>query len=257
MAFGGEVSQLSQIIHEGRQQSFTRMVQEARERGGVGITGVTSELRHFHGNIEFLSVASTIHAADEGKPSGLFSTSGDGQELYCQLDANYIPLQFVRGLFGRAMATMVAVLLTYRRNRRAAASALRRRRRPKSVAYKNPNKNPENKCREAGCEKPCENLPQTISRRTFGLRMQKCLLRRAASIREERTPISGGGEVAMSSTLAENFDSRTSKVQSNCSPFTAAQTQASAVMPGSSNGCRRLARKHRDKSAPVRRVFEF
>ena len=96
-AFGGEVTQLSQIIHEGRQQSYARMVHEAQERGGVGITGVTSELRHFHGNIEFLSVASCIHAADESKPKGLFSTSGDGQELYCQLDADYTPLQFVFG----------------------------------------------------------------------------------------------------------------------------------------------------------------
>ncbi len=96
-AFGGEVSQLSQIIHEGRKQSYDRMVHEAHERGGIGITGVTSELRHFHGNIEFLSVASTVHAADETQPKGLFSTSGDGQELYCQLDAHYIPLQFVFG----------------------------------------------------------------------------------------------------------------------------------------------------------------
>jgi uncharacterized protein YbjQ (UPF0145 family) len=96
-AFGGEVTQISQIIHEGRKQSYARMVEEAQQRGGVGITGVTSELRHFHGNIEFLSVASCLHAADETKPKGLFSTSGDGQELYCQLDAHYTPLQFVFG----------------------------------------------------------------------------------------------------------------------------------------------------------------
>ncbi len=96
-AFGGEVTQLSQIIHEGRKQSYARMAEEARQRGGIGITGVTSELRHFHGNIEFLSVASTVHAADESQPKGMFSTSADGQELYCQLDAHYIPLQFVFG----------------------------------------------------------------------------------------------------------------------------------------------------------------
>src|SRR5579862_3026611 len=53
--FGGEVSQITQIIHEGRQQSYQRMVAEAEQRGGAGITGVTSELTHFHGNIEFLS----------------------------------------------------------------------------------------------------------------------------------------------------------------------------------------------------------
>ena len=62
-AFGGEVTQITQIIHEGRQQSYARMVEEAQQRGGAGITGVTSELRAFHGNIEFLSVASCVHAA--------------------------------------------------------------------------------------------------------------------------------------------------------------------------------------------------
>src|SRR5688572_25395661 len=59
--FGGEVTQITQVIHDGRQESYRRMVQEAQERGGIGITGVTSELRHFRGNIEFLSVASCVH----------------------------------------------------------------------------------------------------------------------------------------------------------------------------------------------------
>jgi uncharacterized protein YbjQ (UPF0145 family) len=96
-AFGGEVTQISQIIHEGRLQAYQRLVQESQKRGGVGITGVTSELRHFKGNVEFLCVGSTLHAANEATKRVMFSTSGDGQELYCQLDANYIPQQFVFG----------------------------------------------------------------------------------------------------------------------------------------------------------------
>src|SRR3954451_17731544 len=59
---GGEVTQVTQIIHDGRALSFDRMQKEALQRGGLGISGVTSELRHFHGNIEFLSVGSTVHA---------------------------------------------------------------------------------------------------------------------------------------------------------------------------------------------------
>ena len=47
---GGEVTQVTGIIHEGRQSAFKRMISEASQRGGIGITGVTSELRHFHGN---------------------------------------------------------------------------------------------------------------------------------------------------------------------------------------------------------------
>ncbi len=94
---GGEVTQVTSVIHEGRHLSYERMMAEAAERGGVGVTGVTSELRQIRGNVEFLSVASAIHGP-EGKPENIsFSTSGDGQQLYCQLDAGYIPLKFVFG----------------------------------------------------------------------------------------------------------------------------------------------------------------
>ncbi len=96
-AFGGEVTQITKIVHEGRQQAFTRMLEEGKQRGGAGITGVTSELRTFHGNIEFLSVASCVHAERHPTEKILFSTSGDGQELYCLLDAGYSPRQFVFG----------------------------------------------------------------------------------------------------------------------------------------------------------------
>ncbi|MGN6370141.1 MAG: heavy metal-binding domain-containing protein [Phycisphaerae bacterium] len=97
---GGEVTQVTQIIHEGRLQSFQRLQAEAQKHGGLGITGVSSELRHFHGNIEFLSVGSTVHAEGKapGSPETLsFSTSHDAQELYCMLDANYTPHHFVFG----------------------------------------------------------------------------------------------------------------------------------------------------------------
>jgi uncharacterized protein YbjQ (UPF0145 family) len=94
-AFGGEVTQVTGIIHEGRQASFDRLVTEARERGGTGITGVTTELKHLRGNIEFLSVASAVHAEAERELT--FSASGNGQELYCLMDAGYTPLKFVFG----------------------------------------------------------------------------------------------------------------------------------------------------------------
>lgn len=95
--FGGEVTQVTNIIHEGRQQSYMRMVHEAQQRGGLGITGVSNDLRHFQGNIEFLSVASAVHREDNQPEQLSFSTSADGQELYCQLDAGYNPLKFVFG----------------------------------------------------------------------------------------------------------------------------------------------------------------
>ena len=101
---GGEVTQVTEVIHAGRLQSYQRMVQETQQRGGIGITGVSNDLRHFHGNIEFLSVGSAVHTeaapAGSSTPPGeqlAFSSAADGQELYCQIDAGYRPLQFVVG----------------------------------------------------------------------------------------------------------------------------------------------------------------
>src|SRR3954452_11737235 len=97
---GGEVTEITNIIHEGRIEAFDRMAREAQAHGGIGITGVTNELRTFHGHSEFLSVASTLHRAGGQASVGEqieFSTSADGQELYCQLDAGFTPVKFVFG----------------------------------------------------------------------------------------------------------------------------------------------------------------
>jgi uncharacterized protein YbjQ (UPF0145 family) len=99
-AFGGEVTQITEIISDGRRESYRRMVEEATRHGGVGITSVTSSLRHFNGNIEFLSVASCLHKAGVKDPPGTvpaFTTHGSGQSLYCLLDAGYTPKKFVFG----------------------------------------------------------------------------------------------------------------------------------------------------------------
>jgi len=95
---GGEVTQMTTIVHDGRRMAYDRMVAEAGQRGGVGITGVSSELVQHANNIEFLSVGSCLHA-EGGAPHEKvrFSTSADGQELYCQLDAGFEPLRFVFG----------------------------------------------------------------------------------------------------------------------------------------------------------------
>ena len=94
---GGEVHQVTQIIHEGRQRAYARMLKDANRHGGVGITGVSNELI-FHGtNIEFLAIGSCVHR-DGDRSEGLeFSTSADGQALYCQLDSGFTPKQFVFG----------------------------------------------------------------------------------------------------------------------------------------------------------------
>ena len=97
---GGEVIAVTEAIHEGRQNSYQRMIQEVNKHGGVGAAGVSSELI-FHGsNVEFLSVGSTLHKITGDTQTQLqnpFSASADGQELYCQMDCGFTPLKFVFG----------------------------------------------------------------------------------------------------------------------------------------------------------------
>ena len=95
---GGEVSQITRLIEEGRKTAYGRMEQEALQKGGLGITGVTSELVFHEGNVEFLSIGSAVHTKDVSSGDAFtFSTSSDGQELFTQVDAGYQPLRFVFG----------------------------------------------------------------------------------------------------------------------------------------------------------------
>jgi len=94
---GGEVTEITSVVRDGRQKSFERMVAEAERHGGVGITGVSNELVQHIGNVEFLSIGSCLHRENARVEKLEFSTSADGQELYCQMDAGFTPIHFVFG----------------------------------------------------------------------------------------------------------------------------------------------------------------
>ena len=99
---GGEITQFTSLIQEGRETAYDRMEKEALDGGAAGITGVTSELIFHDGNVEFLSIGSSVHKESDmqaGVPKETleFSTSADGQELYTQIDAGYTPHKFVFG----------------------------------------------------------------------------------------------------------------------------------------------------------------
>lgn len=93
---GGEITQVTNMIAQGRQLSLSRFGQELAQTAGAGASGVTSELIFHPGNIEFLTVGSTVHRSD-GAAQGSFTSSADGQELFCQWDAGYQPVSFVFG----------------------------------------------------------------------------------------------------------------------------------------------------------------
>jgi uncharacterized protein YbjQ (UPF0145 family) len=53
---GGEVEQFTQLIKDGREAAYERLIAEAQTHQAAGITGVNSDII-FHGsNIEFLSI---------------------------------------------------------------------------------------------------------------------------------------------------------------------------------------------------------
>ncbi|AIY41562.1 hypothetical protein LT85_2404 [Collimonas arenae] len=98
---GGEITQVTAAIHEGRANAFERMRKEAMQEGASGVAGVSSELRSFSGSTEFLFVGSCVHA--NGVSGRFFTTAGDAQELYCHMDAGYEPIQHAFGNIAYSM----------------------------------------------------------------------------------------------------------------------------------------------------------
>lgn len=108
---GGEVSEVTRLIADGRQAAYDRMIAEGSRFRAVGITGVSSELVQHPNGIEFLSVGSCIHSNSELQWRGKnFSTSADGQQLYCQLDCGFTPLKFAFGNVAYSMGVGRGIL---------------------------------------------------------------------------------------------------------------------------------------------------
>lgn len=93
---GGEVVEVTNLVHEGRLRAYNRMMEEARKYGGVGLTGVEFNVVNHAGNLEFITTGSTVHQATANRQMA-FSTSADAQQLYCQKDSGFEPLHFVFG----------------------------------------------------------------------------------------------------------------------------------------------------------------
>jgi uncharacterized protein YbjQ (UPF0145 family) len=91
---GGEIPDVTGMIHAGREAAFVRMKAEAERERVHGVVGVAAELRNLSGNSEFLFVGSGVRGA-EG--SAAFTSAGDAQELYCHMDAGYEPREYVFG----------------------------------------------------------------------------------------------------------------------------------------------------------------
>ena len=94
---GGEIKSITEIILQGRKLAFQRLIDEVGATNGFGVSGLTSELVFQPSqNIEFLSVGSAVQPG-QGLQLKPFTSSFDGQELYCAVDAGYTPISFVFG----------------------------------------------------------------------------------------------------------------------------------------------------------------
>ena len=92
---GGESVDVTEAIKRGRDAALHRMEIEAKQVEATGVSGVASELRPFAGQIEFLSTGSAVHGPEPTRT--FFTSSFDGKELFCAMDAGYSPRRFVFG----------------------------------------------------------------------------------------------------------------------------------------------------------------
>ncbi|EKD71015.1 MAG: hypothetical protein ACD_46C00297G0002 [uncultured bacterium] len=94
---GGEITKVTDLVHEGRKAAFERMMEEVRAAGGVGLAGVSFDMINHGGNLEFISLGSVVHNETMQSTNAFFSTSSSGQNLYSQIDAGFTPHSFVFG----------------------------------------------------------------------------------------------------------------------------------------------------------------
>ncbi len=100
---GGELTDITQLITEGRHAALLRMEVEAKEQGADGLTGVVTEIKRMNSLIEFLAVGSAVKKIDSNPNSRFFSSACTGQDLFCQMDAGYQPVHFVMGNIAYAL----------------------------------------------------------------------------------------------------------------------------------------------------------
>lgn len=97
---GGEITQVTQLISDGRHAAIGRMEAEAQRHGANGVTGVETNLGTLAGFTEFFSQGTAVHTQEQVP---FFSTAASGIEMYCHLDAGYRPMKFVMGNIAYAL----------------------------------------------------------------------------------------------------------------------------------------------------------
>lgn len=96
-SFGGEIPRITAMVSEGRRLAIERFEKEMLESNAVGATGVTSEVIFHGGNVEFLTVGSSLYMEGKTIQDGVMTSAADTQELFCQIDAGFQPHRLAFG----------------------------------------------------------------------------------------------------------------------------------------------------------------
>ncbi|MEI7603947.1 MAG: heavy metal-binding domain-containing protein [bacterium] len=97
---GGEIPEITSLVYQGRANAIYRLEYEAQQKKERGALSIRSDFIHHlgTGNIEFLSVGSGVHSHESAENDQFtFSSSLDGDEMYCNHDAGYDSRRFVFG----------------------------------------------------------------------------------------------------------------------------------------------------------------
>ncbi len=118
---GGEITQITSLINEGRHAAIARMEEEAKRDGAIGVTGVASRLGRMAGFTEFLAQGTGVHAAPSeavATPAPIadrfFSAAASGIELWSQLDLGYRPVRFALGNVAYALGLGRGIMGSFR-----------------------------------------------------------------------------------------------------------------------------------------------
>lgn len=96
-SFGGEIPKITSMVSEGRRLALERFEKEMMQNSAIGASGVTSEVIFHQGNVEFLTVGSSLYMQGKTPQDGVMTSAADTQELFCQVDAGYQPHRLAFG----------------------------------------------------------------------------------------------------------------------------------------------------------------
>eukprot|EP01063_Lacrimia_lanifica_P035166 TRINITY_DN6636_c0_g1_i8.p1 TRINITY_DN6636_c0_g1~~TRINITY_DN6636_c0_g1_i8.p1 ORF type:complete len:470 (+),score=121.82 TRINITY_DN6636_c0_g1_i8:1006-2415(+) len=106
---GGTNHQLTDMIRNGRQKAFEKMIGDAKERGCDGVVGVSTTIGPLGGLVEFMSYGACVKKVENfenldphyrpstAKDSAMFSATCGGEQYYCLREMGFHPKNVVFG----------------------------------------------------------------------------------------------------------------------------------------------------------------